>query len=102
FSYTNEDNKEVLWDIQFMSGTNGADYPSQLVIDAYWTGLGYANLYNNGYGTATYNVTKNLMASYRNSAGAAIDVRDTFNIKHSFAVAGSSVPDTTRPFIKKY
>lgn len=103
FSYTNENNKEVIFDVQFAVTTNGADYPSQLVPDAYWNGLGLSG-YNNGYGTATYNVTKNLLQSFRASAGAATDVRDTFSIKHGFALSTSTpnVLDTTRPFEKKY
>jgi len=103
FSYTNENNKEVIFDVQFMTTANGADYPSQLVPGAYWSGLGLSG-YDNGYGTATYNVTKNLLQSYRNSAGTKTDVRDTFSIKHAWATSASqpTVLDTTRPFIKKY
>ncbi len=63
FSYTNENNKEVLFDVQFMTTTNGGDFPSQLVPAAYWTGIGLSG-YDNAYGTSTYNVTKNLMASF--------------------------------------
>jgi hypothetical protein len=110
FAYNNEDNKEVLFDIQFMSANgatnaNGGEFPSQLVPDAYWNGLGYTNTYNNGYGTATYNVSKNLLQSYRASGNNTVtDKRDTFNIKHGFALSTSTpnVLDTTRPFIKKY
>jgi hypothetical protein len=103
FSYTNENNKEVIFDVQFMTTANGADYPSQLVPGAYWSGLGLSG-YDNGYGTATYNVTKNLLQSYRISAGTATDVRDTFSIKHGWATSTSqpNVLDTTRPFLKKY
>jgi len=102
FAYTNENNKEVVFDVQFMTTTNGADYPGQLVPPAYWTGLGLSG-YDNGYGTASYNISKNLLASYR-SAAPAIDVRDTFNINHGFALSTSTPTtlDTTRPFIKKY
>ncbi|AHF15116.1 RagB/SusD family nutrient uptake outer membrane protein [Niabella soli] len=103
FSYTAENNPEVLFDVQFMSTSNGADYPSQLVPGAYWTGLGLSS-YDNGYGTATYNVSRNLLSSYRNSAGTATDIRDTFSIRHGFALSTSTpnTLDTTRPFIKKY
>jgi len=105
FSYTNEDNKEVLFDIQAVSTTNGAEFPSQLIPDAYWTGLGLQN-YGNGYGSASYNVTRDLMQSYRWSAvpgSGIIDVRDTFSINHAYRTSTSSAAlDTTRPFIKKY
>ena len=104
FSYTNENNKEVVFDIQYALTTNGGDFPSQLVPDVYWSGLGVAN-YGNGYGSATYNVSTNLLQSYRNSAGAGVtDKRDTFSIKHAYPT-GTTAPiviDTTRPFIKKY
>lgn len=103
FSYTNEDNPEVIFDIQFMSTSNGADYPSQLVPSSYWTGLGLSG-YGNGYGSASYNVTPNLRQSYETSAGGAVDARDTFNIQKGFALSTSTPNDldTTRPFIKKY
>jgi hypothetical protein len=103
FSYTNENNKEVIFDIQYMTTSSGADFPSQLVPDAFWTGLGFSG-YGNGYGSANYNVSKNLLQSYRNSAGGGIDKRDTFSIKHAFApnLNAPTVLDTTRPFIKKY
>jgi hypothetical protein len=103
FSYTGENNKEVIFDIQFMSTSNGADYPSQLVPGSYWTGLGLSG-YDNGYGSTAFNVPKNMMNSYRGGAAPGIDKRDTFNIQHGWAVNSSQplVLDTTRPFIKKY
>jgi starch-binding outer membrane protein, SusD/RagB family len=103
FSYTNENNAEVLFDVQFTNSTNGAEFPSQLVPEAYWTGLGLSG-YNNGYGTATYNISKNMIQSYRTSAGTVTDRRDTFSIKYGWATSTSTpnVLDTTRPFVKKY
>lgn len=92
FSYTNENNKEVIFDVQYMSSTNGADFPSQLVPVAYWTGLGISNTYGNGYGASNFNISKSLLSSYTSSAGAAVDTRDTFSIQHSYA----------NPFVKKY
>jgi hypothetical protein len=100
FSYTNENNKEVIFDIQFMTTSNGADYPSMLVPPAYFTGLGLSG-YGNGYGTCAFNITPNLMNSYKTSAGGGVDIRDTFSIQHKFNVTATQV-DTTRPFIKKY
>lgn len=104
FSYSNENNKEVLFDVQYLSTYNGADYPSMLVPSAYWGGLGFTT-YGNGYGTGTYNVSKNMLQSYRNSVnGVGIDKRDTSNIQHAFILATNAptVFDTTRPFEKKY
>jgi hypothetical protein len=106
FSYTNENNKEVVFDIQYATTSNGAEFPSQLVPDAYWSGLNFSG-YGNGYGSASYNVSKNLLQSYRNSvymSTGTVDKRDTFSIKHAYPTNSSTptVLDTTRPFIKKY
>lgn len=108
FSYTNENNKEVVFDVQYVSGystsstTYGASFPSMLVPPAYYSGLGLSG-YGNGYGTCAFNIPYDLTASYKASAGAAVDTRDTFNIQRSFKAATTDVVlDTTRPFIKKY
>jgi len=104
FSYTNEDNPEVVFDVQFMSTNNGADYPSQLTNSGYWSGAGFAGTFGNGYGSVSYDITKDLRASYANSMGAATDVRDTFNIQWKYPTDTKSPPtiDTADPFIKKY
>ena len=104
FSYTNENNKEVVFDIQFATTLNGAEFPSQLTQAAYFTGLGLSG-YDNAYGSSTYNVTKDLLQSFRSAAGAGvIDKRDTSSIQHGFALstATPTVLDTSRPFEKKY
>ncbi len=103
FSYTKENNSEVVFDVQYAVTTSGADFPSQLVPDAFWNGLNVQN-YGNGYGTATYNVSTNMIQSFRNSAAGVVDVRDTFSIKYSYPTNASTptVLDTTRPFLKKY
>lgn len=87
FSYTNENNKEVIFDVQFMSSSNGAGFPSYLVPVAYWTGQGISNAYGNGYGASNFNISKNLLASYD-----ATDIRKSFNIQLSYSA----------PFVKKY
>jgi hypothetical protein len=87
FSYTNENNKEVIFDVQFMSSSNGANFPSFLVPVAYWTGQGISNAYGNGYGASNFNISKNLLASYD-----ATDIRKAFNIQLSYSA----------PFVKKY
>lgn len=105
FSYAKENNPEVVFDVQYATTTNGGDFPSQLVPDVYWAGLNFGTSYGNGYGSASYNVSTDLLNSYRNSAGAGVtDKRDTFSIKHSYPTNSSTptVLDTTRPFIKKY
>ncbi|HEY4110938.1 RagB/SusD family nutrient uptake outer membrane protein [Puia sp.] len=104
FSYTAENNPEVIFDVQYMSTNNGADFPSQLTPLGYWGGVGIAGTYNNGYGSSTYNISRNLRASYAASMGAKMDVRDTFNIMWKYPVDTKSPPttDTSDPFIKKY
>lgn len=92
FSYTNENNKEVVFDIQFMSSSNGASFPSHLVPVAYWTSLGYASTYGNGYGSSAFDITNNLRTSYRPN-GVVQDVRDTFSVNYTYGVS---------TFYKKY
>lgn len=93
FSYTNENNSEVVFDIQFASGSNGAGFPSHLAPVAYWIAIGVTNSYGNGYGaTSTFNITNNLKQSYRPN-GVVQDVRDTFNVNYTYGVS---------TFFKKY
>jgi len=101
FSYTNEDNKEVIFDVQYMSANNGADFPSMLVPSGYWSGLGISGSYGNGYGSTTFNITKDLLGSYTASAAGGVDTRDTFSIQHKFN-SSPTIIDSVNPFIKKY
>jgi hypothetical protein len=104
FSYTGENNPEVIFDVQYMSTNNGATFPSDLTPLGYWGGVGIAGTYANGYGSVTYDITKGLRFSYAASAGLAVDVRDTFNIQWKYPT-NTSAPintDTSDPFIKKY
>ena len=89
FAYDNENNKEVIFDVQFMSSSNGAGFPSHLAPVAFWTGQGISNSYGNGYGSSNFNVSKELKASYLTNS---LDVRNAFNIQLSYS----------QPFIKKY
>lgn len=89
FAYDNENNKEVIFDVQFMSSSNGAGFPSHLAPVAFWTGQGISNSYGNGFGASNFNVSKELKASYLTNA---LDVRNAFNIQLSYS----------QPFIKKY
>jgi hypothetical protein len=92
FSYSNEGNKEVIFDVQYASSIDGAIFPSDLAPVAYWTSLGISNTYGNGYGSSTFAVTKNLKNSYANVTSGT-DVRYTFNVATTY---------TKSPFIKKY
>jgi hypothetical protein len=100
FSYTNEDNKEVIFDVQYMSTNNAADFPSMLVPTGYWGGLGLSS-YGNGYGSCTFNVTRNLLNSFNTSAAGAVDNRDTFSIQFKYNQTATQV-DSANPFEKKY
>ena len=93
FSYTNENNSEVIFDIQFASSLNGAGFPSQLVPVAYWTNNGISNSFGNGYGSSTFPVSKSLVNSYTTNTVSGTDVRYPFNVATAY---------TAGPFIKKY
>ncbi len=90
FSYTNEHNSEVIFDVEYASSIDGASFPSDLVPVTYWTSLGISNTYGNGLGTSTFTVSNNLVNSY--TAGGT-DSRYAFNIATAYTVG---------PFIKKY
>jgi len=93
FSYTNENNSEVVFDVQFASSLNGASFPSHLVPVAYWTGIGISNTYGNGYGTSTFPVTTSLVNSYTINTVSGTDLRYAFNVATAYK---------NGPFIKKY
>ncbi|MFT4202909.1 MAG: RagB/SusD family nutrient uptake outer membrane protein [Chitinophagaceae bacterium] len=92
FSYTNENNSEVVFDVQYMTGADGASFPSYLVPVAYWTSINLTTSYGNGYGSSTFNITDNFETSYEPS-GTVTDIRDTFNINYSYGLS---------TFYKKY
>lgn len=92
FSYTNENNAEVIFDVQYMTGADGASFPSYLVPVAYWTSIGLTTSYGNGYGASTFNITDNFESSYEPN-GSVVDVRDSFNINYSYGLS---------TFYKKY
>lgn len=93
FSYSNENNAEVVFDVQFASSLNGAGYPSNLVPVAFWTAQGISNTFGNGYGSSTFPVAKSLVASYTTNTVSGTDVRYPFNVATTYTVS---------PFIKKY
>lgn len=92
FNYDNENNKEVIFDVQFMSSTNGASFPSHLVPVAFWTDQKLSNSYGNGYGASSFQVSNDLRRAYQHSAGIGKDVREDFSIRLSYK----------SPFIQKY
>ncbi|MFD2287625.1 RagB/SusD family nutrient uptake outer membrane protein [Pedobacter petrophilus] len=93
FSYTNENNSEVVFDIQFASSLNGAGFPSHLAPVAYWTSSGISNSFGNGYGSSTFPVSKSLVNAYTTNTVSGTDLRYPFNVATTYAPG---------PFIKKY
>lgn len=89
FSYSNENNKEVIFDVQYASSINGASFPSDLAPVGYWTSLSISNTYGNGYGSSSFAVTNNLKKSY---TANGTDARYAFNVATTYV----------SPFIKKY
>lgn len=92
FSYSNENNKEVIFDVQYASSIDGASFPSDLAPVAYWLSLGISNSFGNGYGASSFAVTSNLKTSYTSNTGGT-DIRYPFNVATTY---------TASPFIKKY
>lgn len=90
FSYTNEGNSEVIFDIQFVSGGLGlgSGFPTALVPDPYLTSVALPQ------GGSVRPVSTSLVNSY-----GTVDTRKAFNIVTGFTSNG--VQDT-RPFFKKY
>ena len=93
FSYANENNSEVVFDVQFASSLNGAGFPSHLVPVAFWTGQGISNAFGNGYGASTFPVTTTVKNSYTTNTVSGTDLRYAFNVATTY---------TAGPFIKKY
>lgn len=91
FSYTNENNAEVIFDVQYISGglNLGGTFPVTLAPDTYFT--------SNGLPTQTLTIrpiSNDLLASY----GTA-DARRTFGIQTGYTANGAQ---ETRSFYKKY
>lgn len=91
FSYTNENNAEVVFDIQFISGGLGlgTTFPVVLAPDTYFTSNGLPNQ------TLTIRpISNDLLNSY-----GSTDTRKTFNILSGYTANGVQ---ETRSFFKKY
>lgn len=94
FSYTNENNAEVIFDVQYASGglNLGATFPGQLVSDDLFAALRIP--YSSGQPDARF-AAQNLVNSY-----AAGDLRKTFNFTLSYTTVSGF--NETRPSITKY
>jgi starch-binding outer membrane protein, SusD/RagB family len=91
FSYTNENNAEVLFDIQFISGGLGlgTTFPVVLAPDTYFTSNGLPNQ------TLTIRpISTDLLTSY-----GTVDTRKTSNILSGYTANGIQ---ETRSFFKKF
>lgn len=93
FSYTNENNAEVLFDIQYIAnGSLGGSFPNVVVPDAYYTltGIPFAA------GSVEIKPCSNDLIT---NAYAATDTRKAFTIQPGYTYAGIT---ETRSFYKKY
>ena len=90
FSFTNENNAEVVFDIQYLVGL-GSSFPGVLVPDAYFTSLGIPFISG---GIEIKPVSKDLLKSY-----AANDARKAFSIQTGYTNAGLT---ETNSLVKKY
>jgi len=94
FSVTNENNREVVFNIEFATGSNpqvGATYPWLLVPDGYFQSLGKPNQ----GGLEIRPVSTNLLNSYE-----ANDIRKSFTIQAGYAIPKGVTEN--RSFFKKY
>ncbi|XWW44284.1 RagB/SusD family nutrient uptake outer membrane protein [Fibrella sp. USSR17] len=93
FSYTNENNSEVIFDVQYANGLNplvGATFPWVLVPDTWFQANGKAVQ----GGLTIRPAALDLVNSYD-----AADVRKAFAVQSGYTFNGVA---ETRPFIKKY
>jgi hypothetical protein len=93
FDFSNENNGEVVFDIQYVSGANpslGSTFPSLLVPDTYFRSLGKID--QNGLSIRP--VSNSLFNSYE-----AGDTRKAYSIQTGYVYNGDA---ETRSFFKKY
>lgn len=94
FSYTNENNAEVIFDVQYNTGSSpitGATFPWVLVPDAWFTSLGKPVQ----GGLTIRPISNDLLNAYESG-----DVRKSFSIQNGFTASGGVVE--SRSFFKKY
>jgi len=93
FSYTNEDNPEVVFGVQYISGQNpilGASFPAVLTPDTYFRSLGAADQ----NALSIRQVSNDLLNAYEVG-----DIRMSFSIQNGYNYNGAQ---ETRSFFKKY
>ncbi|MBF9221169.1 RagB/SusD family nutrient uptake outer membrane protein [Hymenobacter ruricola] len=97
FSYTNENNKEVLFDVQYISGGvgQGASYPSILVTNNYFNSIGVGTTF--GTGDELRPASNNLLSTF-----AAGDVRKTFSLQQGYTTTTAPILTEPRAAFKKY
>jgi hypothetical protein len=97
FSYTNENNKEVLFDVEYISGGTGqgASYPSILVTNNYFNSIGVGTSF--GTGDELRPASNNLLNTY-----AAGDLRKAFSLQVGYTTTTTPIQTETRAAFKKY
>ncbi|RAK70629.1 RagB/SusD family nutrient uptake outer membrane protein [Hymenobacter edaphi] len=112
FSYTNENNREVVFDVQYISGGVGlgASYPSILVTNNYFTSIGVGTTFGTGdelrpasnsllnsYGTGDLRKAVNFQVGY--TAGTAVETRAAFKKYINGTLRGTTRTDWPINFI---
>ncbi|MCC2547478.1 RagB/SusD family nutrient uptake outer membrane protein [Hymenobacter sp. BT175] len=97
FSYTNENNREVLFDVQYLSGGTGlgASYPSILLTNNYFQSIGAGTGF--GTGDELRPASENLVSSF-----ATGDTRKAQALQVGYTTTTTPVAVENRTAIKKY
>jgi hypothetical protein len=97
FSYTNENNREVLFDVQYVSGGTGlgGSFPSILVTNNYFQSIGVGTTF--GTGDELRPASNSLLSSY-----ATGDLRKAFSLQVGYSTTTTPVVTETRAAFKKY
>jgi hypothetical protein len=97
FSYTNENNKEVLFDVEYISGGagQGASYPSILVANNYFNSIGVGTSF--GPGDELRAASNNLLNTY-----ATGDLRKAFSLQVGYTTTTAPITTEPRAAFKKY
>jgi hypothetical protein len=97
FSYTNENNREVVFDVQYISGGvgQGASYPSILVTNNYFNAIGVGTTF--GTGDELRPASNNLLNSY-----ATGDLRKAFSLQANYSTTTTPILTEPRAAFKKY
>lgn len=97
FSYTNENNREVLFDVQYISGGvgQGASYPSILVTNNYFNSINVGTTF--GTGDELRAASNNLLNTY-----ATGDLRKAFSLQVGYTTTTAPIQTETRAAFKKY